>query len=443
MPDSGTEHSSTTNSASAGKAEGTDSNAVMKLEKRNIISLVIHQVLFRTAWIFKTESVIIPAFLDSISDAGWVRGMLPPLNRFGQSIAPLLLSDRLSRATFKSTWLAKSTFFLSLPFLSLGLMLLLFGDERPSWFVVFFLTSYATFFCVHGVNQASFNTIQGKLIRAEHRGRLITIAGGVGSPIAVLMAWLLLKPWTQAVPPKFAYIFLFTGSVFFLASLTVRRLIESPDPVSDKQAINFRKRFQEARRFISGDPHLRRLCLLSSLLVCSQMLFPHYQRIGRSMEGYSGQMLMVWVVAQNLSAAVFSWISGRLADSNGARSALRWLTFTATFTPLLALFMKSYSTADWYWITFAWLGVVPVTYRMQLNYALELTERSRHPIYVSSVVLCMAVPIVFSPLVGAFVQSFGYVFPFCMIAAVVSGSWLLSLIMIEPRHKSFVAADLD
>lgn len=45
------------------------------VEKRNIVSLVIHQILFRTAWIFKTESVIIPAFLDSISDAGWVRGM--------------------------------------------------------------------------------------------------------------------------------------------------------------------------------------------------------------------------------------------------------------------------------------------------------------------------------------------------------------------------------
>ena len=74
----------------------------MAVEKRNILSLVLHQILFRTAWIFKTESVIIPAFLDSITEAGWVRGMLPPLNRFGQSVAPLLLSDRLSRSSLKS-----------------------------------------------------------------------------------------------------------------------------------------------------------------------------------------------------------------------------------------------------------------------------------------------------------------------------------------------------
>jgi predicted MFS family arabinose efflux permease len=435
--------SSTLSGAKNAQCDDAAATEAMAVEKRNILSLVLHQILFRTAWIFKTESVIIPAFLDSITEAGWVRGMLPPLNRFGQSVAPLLLSDRLSRSSLKSRWLAKSTFFMSLPFLSMGGMLCIFGSETPSWMVLFFLVSYGTFFCIHGVNQASFNTIQGKLIRPNRRGRLITIVGYVGSPIAVGAAWLLLRPWTQSVPPKFAYIFLFTGTMFLLASFTVGRLIELPDPVGTKQSINASKRFAEAWKFVKADHHLRRLCLLSAMLVCSQMLFPHYQRIGRNMHGYSGQMLMVWVVAQNLSAALFSWMSGRIADQRGTRSALRWLTFFAMFTPLLALLMQRHATADWYWLTFAWLGVVPVTYRMQLNYALELTERARHPIYVSTVVLCMAAPIVLSPLVGELVARTGYVVPFCGIALVVAGSWLLSLSMAEPRHDSFVPAVIE
>ena len=413
------------------------------VETRNIVGLVIHQILFRTAWIFKTESVIIPAFLDSITDAGWVRGMLPPLNRFGQSVAPLLLSDRLSRARLKSRWLARSTFFMSLPFISIGLMLRIFGAERPPWFVWLFLVSYGMFFCIHGVNQASFNTIQGKLIRPGRRGRLVAMVGYIGAPIAVMMAWLLLRPWTQALLPRFAYIFLFTGSMFLLASATVGRLVEVPDPVTLHQSIDIRRRFSEAWRFVHMDRHLRRLCLLSSMLVCSQMLFPHYQRIGRSLDGYSGQMLMVWVVAQNLSAALFSWLSGRLADRSGTRSALRWLTFFAMFTPLLALLMQRFASADWYWLTFAWLGVVPVTYRMQLNYALELTDRSRHPIYVSTVVMCMAGPIVLSPVLGELVASIGYAVPFCAISLIVGGSWLMSLSMVEPRHGDFVPAMVD
>jgi len=95
-----------------------------------------------------------------------------------------------------------------------------------------------------------------------------------------------------------------------------------------------------------------------------------------------------------------------------------------------------YGRADWYWITFFWLGLVPVTFRMQLNYALELTHRAQHPIYVSTVVLCMTVPILLSPLVGECVERIGYVLPFCCITVVLLVGWCLTLTMVEPRHQN-------
>ena len=49
-----------------------------------------HSVLIRTGWIFKTESIVMPAMLDALSGAAWIRGFLPMLNRFGQSVPPLL-----------------------------------------------------------------------------------------------------------------------------------------------------------------------------------------------------------------------------------------------------------------------------------------------------------------------------------------------------------------
>ncbi|HIF01074.1 MAG TPA: MFS transporter [Planctomycetes bacterium] len=409
-----------------------------RAEGRNVLTLVLHQILFRTAWIFKTESVILPAFLDSITDVGWVRGMLPPLNRFSQSLAPVLLSDRLGRASLKSRWLARTTFLMAVPFLTVGGMLLLFGHSSPAWFVAFFLTAYAAFFCVCGVNQAAYNTIQGKLIRPDRRGRLAAIAGNAGSAVAVLMAWILLRPWTQHQPPHFAYIFLFTGAVFLLAGFTVRGLQEQSDPIVPRSPIDARRRFAVARQALRSDPHLRRLCILAALFVCSQLLFPHYQRLGRLQPGYEGRMLMVWVVAQNLSAAGFSWFSGRMADRRGTRAALRWLTFLAMFAPPLALALAEFADARWYWLAFAWLGLVPVTFRMMLNYALELTSRENHPIYVSTVVLCMAPPIILSPLVGDAVHRIGYVVPFCSITAVVVAAWGLSLVMVEPREVTFV-----
>jgi len=412
-------------------------------EPANMLTLVVHQVLFRIAWIFKTESVIMPAFLDSITSAGWIRGMLPPLNRFGQSIVPLLLSDRLSRSSRKASWLSRTTFLMSLPFLSLGLLQRMHGTPAPSWFVVVFLVAYGTFFCLHGVNQSAYNTIQGKLIKPHHRGRLIILGTYIGTPLAVLAAWLLLRPWTQSHPPQFSAIFLFTGCAFLLASVASRCLQETPDPVVDRNAIDARRRFSEAWQCLKHDSHLRRVAIFSALFVSSQLLFPHYQRLGREQPGYEGQMLMVWVIAQHLAVAVFSWITGRMADRLGNRSALRWLSFASIFAPLLPLVLNAAGAADWYWLTFVWLGLVPVTYRMQLNYVLELTDRSRHPIYVSTVVLCMAIPIVLSPLVGDLVHRIGYVIPFCGIALLLIAAWGLTLTMVEPRSPDFKPKDWE
>ncbi len=413
-----------------------DAAQVDATQTRNILTLVLHQVCFRTAWIFKTESVIMPAFLDSISGGGWVRGMLPPLNRFGQSLAPLILSDRLSRTTMKSHWLARTTMLMSLPFLSVG-GLLMFGDVSTTFLLVFFLVSYLLFFCLNGVNQAAFNTIQGKLIRPQRRGRLMAIAGYIGSPMALMAAWLLLRPWTQEDPPKYGYIFLFTGAMFLIASFAARWLQEFPDPQQTKRSLGLSARLTEAKRYLSADKNLRRLSCLAAMFVCSQLLFPHYQRLGQAISGFEGQMLMIWVIAQNLSAALFSWFSGRLADANGTRSALRWLTFFAMFAPVVSLAVQHYASADWFWLSYVLLGAVPVTYRMFLNYALELTERSRHPIYVSTVVLCMAPPIVFSPLVGELVQRIGYVIPFLTITVLLMSAWLMTLWIVEPRVSSF------
>ena len=402
-------------------------------EKHNVLTLVVHQVCFRTAWIFKTESVIMPAFLDTISDSGWVRGMLPPLNRFGQSLAPLLLSERLSRTTRKSDWLFRSTFLMGLPFLLVGALLLI-SNQPTTMLVVVFLLSYSLFFCVNGVTQAAYNTIQGKLIRPQRRGRLVAIAGFVGSPVAVTMAWLLLRPWTRQQPPAFAYIFLFTGAVFLIASFAVLWVKEFPDPVKTHRALSLRNRLREARTHLKDDRNLRMLCGLAALFVCSQLLFPHYQRLGQGIHGFEGQLLMVWVIVQNLSAAVFSWAAGRLADSKGTRAALRWLTFFAMFAPVGALLIREYASASWFSVAYVLLGAVPVTYRMFLNYALELTDRKWHPIYVSTVVICMAPPIVFSPLVGELVDQMDYTLPFLAISILLVAAWLMTLSIVEPRE---------
>ncbi|MEZ6049522.1 MAG: hypothetical protein R3C11_28870 [Planctomycetaceae bacterium] len=102
---------------------GTISQLVEESEPRNFASLIAHQVSVRVAWVFKTESVFIPAFLDSISGAAWVRSWLPVLNRIGQSFAPLWLADRIQTAPQKKGLLLVTTWLMGLPWILLAIML--------------------------------------------------------------------------------------------------------------------------------------------------------------------------------------------------------------------------------------------------------------------------------------------------------------------------------
>ncbi len=375
-----------------------------------------------------------PAFMDMIADSGMIRGMLPLLNRCGQSVAPLLLADRIAGARFKSRALRRSTISMSLPFFVLAGSIWLYRSAIPSWFPAVYLLAYAVFFCLHGVNETSYSTVQGKLIPVVWRGRLAAVSNTIGSLVAVCLAWWLLGTWLQVGGPEaFAKIFLFVGSVMFSASLATLLLQERADAAPGPR-IRRRQHFREASGRIRQDAVLRGLCLIAGMFVFSQLLFPHYQRLGLELPGAEPVLLMDWVIAQHLGAAAFSNIAGQMADRLGTRAALRLLTAAAACAPLLALGLAWWAPLKWYCLAFFWIGVIPVTLRMQVNYLLEIVARSEHPSYISTMGLCMALPFLLSPLIGAMVQWFGFTPPFLFVAGIVSVAAFRTWTMPEPRH---------
>src|SRR5688572_21450401 len=135
-------------------------------ESRNFLVLTLYQILLRTGWIFKTESIIMPAVLDTIAGQGWVRGLLPVLNRFGYSVPPLLMARRIKVMGRKKWSLLLTTVCMALTFFGLASLFLFDRQKHGSWLPWAFLVLYAIFFIAIGVNQLAFNTLQGKLVPA-------------------------------------------------------------------------------------------------------------------------------------------------------------------------------------------------------------------------------------------------------------------------------------
>ncbi len=414
-------------------------------EKRNVFVLAVHYVLLRLGWIFKTETVIMPSFMDAVSGAGWLRGCLPVVNRSCSSLPPVFVAERVRNTREKKWALVISTCLMACPFIALSALWYYVHEHPPAWMAGLFLGCYALFFVVTGVNRLCYNTTQGKLIRANRRGRLLAIAGVLGSALSIMAVWLLLPRWLE-IPDHYGYVFIFgmTGLGFILAG-TVCMFIDEPADKPAKVKIGWRHHIQEAWRIWSTDRDFRILAVAAMLFVMIQLAFPHFQLLGKQALAREdvdvqshGFHLMIWVVSQNAAVGIFSLISGLIADRWGNRLAIRIQVFAVSLAPVGALLLGSGlidSGVWWYGIVFFLLGLAPVTFSTLNNYVLELAVTSDHPRYVSTLSVCMAVPFCFSPLVGALLDHFGFPVVFTFITALIALGGAMTFWMSEPRHN--------
>lgn len=236
-------------------------------QPRNLLLLATHQIVLRVGWIFKTESVIMPAFLDWLAGgrAGWLRGCMPVLNRFGQSLPPVFCANRLKAMRYKKRALAGSVMLMGLPFAVLAAVCLAVEAKRFVWMPGLFLALYGLFFVFNGLYHLSFGTVQGKLIRPTRRGRLLLISTAAGTIPAMLFAWWLLDDWLALPDGGFGYIFAFAAVCFFLSGLTALLLFEPADNSPPQTATRLLGSVTETWSALRRDRNLRRLVMVAML----------------------------------------------------------------------------------------------------------------------------------------------------------------------------------
>jgi predicted MFS family arabinose efflux permease len=308
-------------------------------------------------------------------------------------------------------------------------------DRNSSLAPWIYLVLYGLFFTAVGINQLAYNTLQGKLIRPNRRGRLITIADVLGVTAAVICALLLLRRWLHPNDADYEWIFGFSTCLFGAASLMAWQLVEEPDN-HEEPARPLAQLFDGAWRTLYEDANFRRLALVSALFTTSLLLFPFYQSAAHQDLKLDLTSLLWFVVAQNIGTGVFSIVTGPIADWFGNRRALSIVTLLICAAPLLAAVLISYPEAGrhWFYAVFVLIGLTPVAQKTFNNYTLEIAPPSEHPRYLSTQNLCMAAPLFFSPLAGYLVGLVGFLPVSLGITALLFTGWLLSFSLVEPRH---------
>ncbi|MFM7208169.1 MAG: MFS transporter [Planctomycetaceae bacterium] len=413
-------------------------------EARNTFWIECYQIAVRVGWIFKTETIIMPAVLDAVVDSGFLRGLLPVLNRGGQSVPPLLAAAAVARRPRKKWSLVATSLAMAACF---GVLAAVWGPlqaSRPDLLAIVFLVVYAAFSAVIGVNQLVFASLQGKLISPGHRGRAMVVSVTVGSVLAIAAALALLGPWLRQAD-GFPKIFAATAVFFAIAAIAPVFLDEpaegprgGPGTAARSPAARFAAGVAAWRETIAADPALVRLAAVAACFAAVLMMFPHYQAFARDRLGSGAGSLLVWVCTQNAATGLASLVAGPVSDRRGTRGVLVWLIALSAVTPLVVagLSLLPHETAvRWFWLVYVPLGLNPISLKLFTNYALELApSTAEHPRYVSIVGAALAAPFVLSPLVGLAVDRLGFRPVFLVGAAVILAGAVVAADLPEPRQ---------
>jgi MFS family permease len=404
--------------------------------KRNFALLTLYQVLMRTGWIFKTESIVMPAVLDTLSGAAWLRGALPLLNRFGQSLPPVFLAG-VVRGRPQKKWVCfGSVASMSTMFVGMAAIWLVPGVEHSRQAPWLFLACYGLFFMFLGVNQVGQLTLQGKLLAAARRGRLLSISNGLGAVAAVACAVLLLPLWLRETQGDFERLFLFTAALFACGAVVITQLREPNDThraARQKVSSPLTLAWRTLRRNVA----FRRAALVGFLYGTSTILFPHYQRMAQDTYGVDLRRIIWWVALQNIGTGLFSVPMGIVHERYGTRLVLRTVMFGICLIPPTALFLSQAGgwAEPFYGVVFLLIGLSPVALRAFSDYTLEVSPQDDHPQYLGTMNLCISAPILASIPAGGLIDRLGFEPVFYTVTLLLVIGWLCTFSLSEPRKR--------
>ncbi len=360
------------------------------------------------------------------------------LNRLGQSIPPILVADWVRRVSYKKFVLLVCALAMGACFLVLAAVWNAVGSEHPAWLPYFFLLVYGVFwFCV-GIHNLCLSLLYGKLVAVNSRGLLMLVAITIGSVTAIGSAWVWMGPWLTEGSPAMVRLFVFSGTSFVLAAGLAVFLYEPAERAAANPQSSLES-FRQAGKIVWQDANFRLLAMIAGCFGMAVTLMPHYQAYVKQVFEIRLAEFVPWVIAQNLGAASFSVPLGRLADRWGNRLALQVVMLLLCAAPLLTVVLvhigQPYARTGFYAVFFL-LGLLPLSMRVFNNYTLEIAGSEEQPIYLSTLGICIALPVLLvSVLVGWLMDIVGFQFVFLLILMILLLGWTLTFKLIEPRSS--------
>ena len=359
----------------------------------------LSSVAFARSFIF-TNTVLV-LFTSYLTSSAVLIGLIPAIQEVG-FLLPQLISARKSESLArKKPFVVRVSVFERLPYLAIGLFVLLWRQYPPWLAYSVLLTCIAIASGSGGIASPAWKAMLGKVIHPNRRGLLfstgLSIGGFLGIGGAALAGSILRN---SPYPESFGYCFLFAfgGQALSWFFLTLNR--EPPSRTVHTNS-SYREYLAQLPRILKHNANFARYLIGMVLILMGCMGISFYIIYGRQTFGISGgfaaSLTIVALAGQSLGTPAL----GLISDAHGHK---RLTELSALLGATAALSMIVLPSRAWLYAVFTLVSLSTAGLMVsRQSITMEFSDIDRLPTYSAISSTILAIPILSAPLIGGLI----------------------------------------
>ncbi len=395
---------------------------------------VLDNMFFALAISLISQETIMPLLVSQLTDSKIAIGLIPAIFSVSFYLPQLFVASHAERLKRKLPFvLIGSGLVQRLPYLLIGLSILLFAEDSPALALILFFAFIGAAAFGGGVVTPAWFTMVGKVVPVHRRGIFFGLADGGGMLMGVMGAFLVGIILDQlAYPTNFALLFLI-AAVLMAISWVWLALTREPESRAVKQPIPLRHYFSQLPAIFRHRHNYRRFVIAYSVNRLSMMAVGFFIIFGSENFNPSGRdigtLTAIFIGTQAVMHLIFGWVGDQLGHKFN-------LTLSAFAIALAALFALS-ATHLWSLIpAFACLAIAIASDGVsKFNIVLEFAAPQDQPTFIGLTNTILAPVTFLAPILGGWmVTSFGFqmLFGASLVCGLIGGLLLWGWVR-EPR----------
>lgn len=383
---------------------------------RNFILNVADGNMFYLGMAMVSRFTVLPLLVERLGGERWMQGLIPTIAYTGWFLPALVVAPMLAHRTRRLPFLLAATTFERLPFLVLGLLLLLAPGAPPALLLGLFLLLFAIHSFAAGAGGVPWQDYISRIIPGRRWGVFFGLQAGIGGLLgvggaAVATQVLEVEPFPQSVGLLALGCFAAMVVSFIFLALSV----EPPFPPQPAQSVTMFLR--SIAPLLRADVTFRRYLISRASIALALVGHSFITAVALERFDLANEDVGPFTAALLAAQALANLGLGALADRWGHKQVLVLsvgLGVAAIFFAILA------PTPAWFLPIFVLVGAAQAGYQLT-GYTLlfSYSNPAERPRYIGVANMMLAPIAAFSPLLaGALAEATSYEALFGVLAAV-------------------------